>query len=293
MLRDVDLQLAGVPHIQEPDYVVTPDVLYADDTVLVSAHANRLQQHLDLLVSEGKAYGLELNWGKTVCMNINHSGRIRSPDGVFLKHVQQAVYLGGLITSSGSAAPEVNRRLGEAANSFDKLATVWKHANISKQRKLSIFIACVLPKLFYAIDSLCLLQSDRRKLDSFHSKCLRKIYGIPHSYISRVSNQAVLDISGATHLSVEFRRRQLFLLHRIAQQPCDSYVKQLTFQSGTCKPVQWNIFRKRGRPKRQWVASVFEQALSLAGGSQDEFALLLSSSTSEWRRRVISCCNEQ
>ncbi|CAE8715457.1 unnamed protein product [Polarella glacialis] len=44
MLRDVDLPLAGVPHIQEPDYVVTPDVFYADDTVLVSAHANRLQQ---------------------------------------------------------------------------------------------------------------------------------------------------------------------------------------------------------------------------------------------------------
>ena len=52
----------------EPSYVVTRDMLYADDTVLVSRHAGNLQLLLERIIVEGKKCGLELNWDKTVQM---------------------------------------------------------------------------------------------------------------------------------------------------------------------------------------------------------------------------------
>ena len=71
LLHDVDgrMKVQGRGHA-EPEYIVSEDVLYADDTLLVSSNAAKLQRRLDTVVDEGKRYGLELNWGKTVLMKV-------------------------------------------------------------------------------------------------------------------------------------------------------------------------------------------------------------------------------
>ena len=61
LMHDVDERLLCETPVVEPLYLVTTDVLYADDTVLLSSCPVRLQLHLDLLVDEGRKYGLELN----------------------------------------------------------------------------------------------------------------------------------------------------------------------------------------------------------------------------------------
>ena len=66
LLHDVDQRLAEQlrerQHILiEPDYVVCTDLLYADDTLLLSSNVWKLQTHMDILVGEGSRYGLELN----------------------------------------------------------------------------------------------------------------------------------------------------------------------------------------------------------------------------------------
>eukprot|EP00959_Pyramimonas_sp_CCMP1952_P064246 1341820-Pyramimonas_sp.AAC.1 len=67
MLQDAlsDLRLQ-----QDPGYVVSRDILYADDTALVSQHEGNLQIMLGAIVAEGRKYGLELNWDKTVQLQI-------------------------------------------------------------------------------------------------------------------------------------------------------------------------------------------------------------------------------
>ena len=47
------------------------ELLYADDTLLVSSSPRRLQLHMDLVIDEGQRYGLEVNFSKTVAMNVN------------------------------------------------------------------------------------------------------------------------------------------------------------------------------------------------------------------------------
>ena len=114
----------------------------------------------------------ELNWSKTVALRINHDGVIFDPYGSPVKAVEQTIYLGGLITANGAAQPEVSRRIGEAKGIFKAMQRCWSHANISRHRKIELYTAIVLPKLLYNIDSIWLLQADKRRLDGFHARCL-------------------------------------------------------------------------------------------------------------------------
>ena len=73
------------------------DILYADDTLLLSSSAEKLQRQLELVVDEGRRYGLELNWKKTLAMRIGTMQEIKTPNGEAVQTVAQAVYLGGLL----------------------------------------------------------------------------------------------------------------------------------------------------------------------------------------------------
>ena len=88
LLYDVDQRMLLESFaVDEPEYIVCNDVLYADDTFLVSSSATKLQDHLNIIVDEGKRYGLELNWGKTFMMKIKNQGQILQPNGQPLKIV--------------------------------------------------------------------------------------------------------------------------------------------------------------------------------------------------------------
>ena len=74
--------------------MVTRDVLYADDTLLVSQHQSNLQTMLNAIVEEGRKYGLELNWEKTAQMQTSINNRITTPSGGHIVTGRDAVYLG-------------------------------------------------------------------------------------------------------------------------------------------------------------------------------------------------------
>jgi hypothetical protein len=262
LLHDVDRRLTeklqGRPHLLiEPAYIVCTDLLYADDTLLFSSNVAKLQIHMDILVDEGSRYGLEINWNKTVAINISNDGALTQPGGEPVKIVNQAVYLGGMLSSSAAAAPEVSRRLGEARGSFKSLNRCWSHANISLQRKCQLYRACVVSKLMYGLESLWLLQRDLHRLDAFHAKCLRQICRIPPSFISRVSNATVLHAARETPLTTLFRMQQISFYNKIVCMHEDNHLRRLTCESGTDVPKVWATRRGRGRPKQQWPACVY------------------------------------
>ena len=252
MLHDVyqDVKLE-----EEPSYVVTRDVLYADDTLLVSNHIGNLKALLACIVAEGRRYGLELNWDKTLHMKVRSTEDIITPDGRIIKSVREAVYLGGLVTCDGRASAEVTRRLGEATGIFRALEQVWKHASISTARKVRIYETCVVSKIMYSLESLWLLKAERDRLDAFHHRFLRRILRIAPSYYSRVTNAIVLQRSGSNLLSEALLHRQQTLYQRIAKLDDSSILKRLVCDNRGL-PVSWNSLRSRGRPRQQWAHSV-------------------------------------
>eukprot|EP00959_Pyramimonas_sp_CCMP1952_P060790 1269753-Pyramimonas_sp.AAC.1 len=110
-------------------YVATRDRLHADDALLASQSKTNVQSMLNAIAAEGRKYGLELNWAKTLQMHIVATNDlVVRPDGGPIKAVRQAVYLGGMMSCDGKAIMEITRRPGEARDIFNKLAKIWSHA---------------------------------------------------------------------------------------------------------------------------------------------------------------------
>ena len=202
LMEDVDELMAPVlSKASAEPFLVSRDILYADDTLLLATDAPTLQRHLENIVQIGKRYGLELHWGKTEVIRVRHDGVIYAEDGRPLNNKDRVVYLGALLHAAGDPKAEVDRRIGEARSSFACLEKVWSHANLTVKEKLRIFDACVVSKLLYGLDSLCLRQAERRRLDGAQALWLRKILRIPHSYISRIANEEVRRKAGVAPLS--------------------------------------------------------------------------------------------
>ena len=183
---------------------------------------------------------------------------------------EQEVYLGSLLTCCGRAAPSISRRLGEARASFLKLQRVWRHANITKHRKIEIYLSCVVSKLLYSLECETLRLSDRKRIDAFHYRCLRSICRIPHSMISHISNAQVLQTAGTSSLSGTLQTRQLALFGRIAALPSSSFLRSSLFSDVGITPRTLEGPRKRGRPRVTWASTQHAKALQLFEGSQLE-----------------------
>ena len=145
---------------EEPEFVVSRDLLYADDTALLSSSEENLQKLLNAVASEGAKYGLELNWDKTFQMNVNTDAIIYRPDGSNLQQKESVIYLGGLISNDTCVSSELNRRLSEGRSLFNVLTRFWSHANLTIKRKLLVFNACITSKVMYVLDSAWLLKAD-------------------------------------------------------------------------------------------------------------------------------------
>ena len=118
-----------------------------------------------------------------------------------LQQKDSLIYLGGLVSNDGRVRSELNRRLSEGRNLFNLLRRCWSHANLTVERKLVVFNACITSKVMCALDSAWLLKSDRSRLDAFQCACLRRILKILLSFISRVTNVEVLKQSSQKKFS--------------------------------------------------------------------------------------------
>ena len=128
-------------------------------------------------------------------------------------------------------------------------------------KKISIYCTCVLGKVLYSLDSIWLLQADRRRLDGFHCRMFRRVLTIPHSYYSRMTNAKVLEKAGCTPLSEVLLARQAKLFKKIQRLPEDSLVRRLVCNSDG-QPRSWSLRRSRGRPRQQWAHEVHKLTVS-------------------------------
>ena len=181
LLEDAERKFVAEVGEERPSYILTRDLLYADDTLIVESDALRAQRFMHIITEVGAEYGLVLNWGKVKLLRINHSGSVLSPTGVPIKVVDSLVYLGATLDKEVRHASELSRRLGQARKDFACLSQIWSHAGLGTDRKLLIYNACIVAKLLYGIQTMWLNKSEMKRLDAFHHRCLRKCLGIPHS----------------------------------------------------------------------------------------------------------------
>ena len=161
---------------------------------------------------------------------------------------------------------------------------VWSHANLSRRQKLISFRAFIMSKLQYGLSTVCLVKAQRRRLDGFHARCLRRILGVAPAFISRTSNKAVFESAGAKPITEQIANRRLIILRKAALSPEGGPLRRHVFMGAAAIPTVGSFIRRRGRPRLCWTTETIKDAVSRAGGLfAMEQALLDDSTGSEQR----------
>lgn len=267
------------------------ELLYADDTLLLSGCADSLEHFLAAVSQEGSKYGLSLHWGKLQLLKVRADEPLRRPDGSDIQCGAELLYLGSVISQDGRAGRELSRRIGIAQSEFRSLSRMWRHSALGRARKLELFRSLVLSKLLYGLAAIWPNVAERRKLDGFQNRCLRSIWGIKVAYISRVSNAQVLQRTGQQRLSAELERQQLLLYGKVARLRNNDLMREVALCPGTLRPATDRYVRKVGRPRLDWTTEVGKLALHAAGSvSSLEASIAVESS---WKNLVGDFINSR
>ena len=106
------------------------------------------------------------------------------------------LYLGALISNDSRVESELSRKIGAAKADFNQLQQFWAHSSVSIRSKLQYFNVFIVVKLRYGLATVWLVTAQRRRLDGFVARCVRRILRIPSAFMSRVSNAVVLKWAG-------------------------------------------------------------------------------------------------
>ena len=183
----------------------------------------------------------------------------------------------------------MSRRIGAARNDFDTLARIWSHSSLSSERKIKIYEACVMSKLLYCLHTSWLKTPELARLDAFHAKCLRRILGIPHSYVSRISNSTVLQSARARKLSTTLLERQLLLFAHVGRKGDNDPIRNSTFKPSSTDLRDLRGNRGRGRPRLTWSREVHKHAVEVCKMNSLSMSVIMEdgeSSVFAWLKAV-------
>jgi hypothetical protein len=291
LMHDAKSKLAD-RGVQLSEDCLVNDLLYADDTLIIDSNSVPAEQFMRCIGETGSQYGLTFNWRKLEAMPVRCDAHISKPDGTLVKQSQHMVYLGSILCSNGGIGSELGRRIGAAQAEFNKLSKIWSHSVISRARKVQIYEACVLSKLMYTLHAAWLSVAERRRLDAFQARCLRKIFGVKHSMISRVSNAAVLTQAQSRPLSSLLLERQLLLLGDLAIRPDSDILRRSVFLDSRLQLRGPRGPRGRGRPRTIWARAIFQEAITAAGSLEALSDVLIDTpaAKSAWQALVRQHC---
>ena len=185
------------------------DMLFADDAAVVSHTEQELQRLMDRFSQACTDFGLTISLKKTNVM----SQDVDTPPAICindhqLEVVHQFTYLGSTISDNLSLDAEINKRIGKAATTLGRLTSrVWENKKLTTSTKMAVYNACIISTLLYGSETWTTYSRQERKLNSFHLRCLRRIFGIHWS--DKITNAQVLERAGLPTIFTLLRQRRL------------------------------------------------------------------------------------
>ncbi|CAE8716994.1 unnamed protein product [Polarella glacialis] len=292
LTHDAKQKLCQELGVQLSDSVAAHDLLYADNTLVIDVSGQNAQQYVNCVSDIGAEYGLSFHWRRLEVLPVQTVAAAQKPDGSYVTEKDAMVYHGSMLSTTNRTGPELGRRIGMEQFDFNTLSRVCSHASISRARRLQVFDACISSKLAYGLHAAYLNKAEGRRLDGFQARCLKRIFGIPPSFLSRVTSKFVLEQSGVQKFSAMLRRQQLQLLAAIARRGPGDILRDIVFLPGTCRLGTSDAPRRRGRPRITWAQAVFQDAISAAGGPNSLEALFQSTTAARkvWEAVVKTYC---
>ena len=210
-----------------------PILMYADDLKLICTNARDLHDFILKLEEITQKWGMTINVAKTRIMHVE-SNDWPAPDehwngeeweefdtfssvdhntpiilrGEEIEVVNEFKYLGSVLSSSGNLSSEISYRISCALARFATLKKqLWNNRYISRETKCKVYKAVVLSSLLYGSESWAILDSQVKRLEVFHRKCLRQILGI--TLRDRVPNIDILRSCRVESISDLLRKSRM------------------------------------------------------------------------------------
>ena len=268
-----------IPGITLGTYHLT-DLEYADDTTIFAPTLNELVNSLKICQEEALKIGLNINWSKTCILSV---GNVDDPSSVIIDGEEVGItshfqYLGSIVSRKGGCEDDIKHRIGKAAGVLNSLHRhLWSQRAISRETKLRIYKAAVLPVLCYGAETWTWTSSLANKLNAFDTRALRRIENI--RWFDFVSN---IELRRRTDTVLTKRRLSWF--GHLLRQP-DNPAKHLLRFS----PLSAGWRRSPGRPRLRWEDEVKDDLLRL--GTRQADIPTLAMDRANWRllvSRVLS-----
>ena len=252
------------------------EILYADDTILISNNTRAINGFLAEIEEAASLYGLKLNKGKCVALCMYGNPDIKFSDGTRMSKVEEAVYLGVKLNKTMDMKAEIADRIKHTVVTWKKLGEYWKHGNVSIRDKLLVLNAVIRSKLLYGLESAQLNPSHIARLNTIQLKGLRQILHITTTYIDRTHTNDYVLQQAQSHckenveyklFSEAYQKQKTKLLGHVLRC-CDTDPEKFTtLQSNTPFPYL-NKLRRVGQPRLNWAIESMKVAWR---GVREEF----------------------
>ena len=113
-------------------------VYYADDTIIVSRSLEACEQLIAMTEEFSSHYGLNLNRGKCVNLNMNTEESQKFQNGTNIKNEKEAMYLGNELNYKADPHLEVTQKLQEVNRTLHRMQDYWKASEASPKWKILI-----------------------------------------------------------------------------------------------------------------------------------------------------------
>ena len=159
------------------------ELQFADDAALVGSSREEIERAARVLDSVTTEWGLTMSIPKTKLLVVGTCDeedlRPLTIRGKTIEVVSDFRYLGALVEAHGEVLMDVEDRIGRASRAFGALCRpVFRDSNLSLRTKRMVYRAVVLGVLLYGAETWVNKSTATRKLESFNSRCLRRILGI-------------------------------------------------------------------------------------------------------------------
>ena len=156
-----------------------------------------MREKTERLTEEAAIVGLKLNTRKCKTLRTEFSRNRESilVNGEEVEGVEEFAYLGAIVDKEGGGSKDIRNRLQKARGEFQRLWKVWAARGIGRRAKIRLFKTLVRPVLLYGCVTWKITKTDRRKLNSFQSQCLRQILRIRWQQRTKNNRVAVKQIS--------------------------------------------------------------------------------------------------
>ena len=205
------------------------DLLYVDDTAYLTDNHEDLLKMASIIEEQFKRIGLLMHVGdnnkksKSVAMYFppsvkastldqseNEADFTTTSEGQ-IQFVKKFKYLGSWITTDLYDDTDITNRIAKGWHQMGQNSAAFKSKHLSLQRKRDIYVVMVLNTVIFGCESWSLSHSDKRKLESFHHKCLRRIMGISMFTVQmkRITNKFIREKMEIRNITDYIYKRQL------------------------------------------------------------------------------------